>query len=578
MARVLEMRRDRLYGDGRPQLQPRPAGAWQRPLWQRRGPPQAAPPPPSGGDAIGRSVKMAWLNLQHNVVDAAGQEVVAVGSRPAGRGHEMALRVYVGKVPEFEFGAYASAERRQSEAGVLRALASWALVEGAVRPTGAAGGGWTLECKWAGGRGTSQAALDIRPVGGPSSAAMQQLRQWMAAGSLRLPWSSSGSGQPVEVLVPCSACPGELPLGQVLVTLRGLPSSLMLKGTMAALLRAVGYSGLPGGGSKLLATEVFRGCHEDEPSLADGSLCAFVDQPMDDPELHRLPSTIYLDHSRAVVEVFVSSRRASFVSAPAAASPLPAQPASPAATQPPPPPGAPAQPRAAQPAAPAAAAAAPQAMATDAAEPADVATQGPMEGVEEAAAAEGAGVPGPGIGTPPAAAALLPESDALAAACVDRPAMARQLVEWATNSIGHVAKPGQVRGLLAGAAASSKVVRAQLALLAAMPGDTHLEQRPPVALELELVRAFARAGLSVATYEAPDGSRRSARLQPGAAAAAPRGRSPVARGSSGEGAQRRRSGRHSRQGGAGRGGRAASSSAGTDGRVSRSRSRGATSE
>ncbi len=99
---------------------------------------------------------------------------------------------------------------------------------------------------------------------------------------------------------------------------------------MAAILRAVGYTGLPGAGRKLKVTEVFRGWHADEPTLADGSLCAFVDQPDDDPELLRLPTSISLGHNHAVIEVIVSSRQAVFVSCPPTA-------AAPTAAQPPPP-------------------------------------------------------------------------------------------------------------------------------------------------------------------------------------------------------------------------------------------------
>jgi hypothetical protein len=163
---------------------------------------------------------------------------------------------------------------------------------------------------------------------------MIQLSQWRADGSIRVPMP----GDPeTTVVVPCHACPGELPLGQVQVTLRGLPSAFMLKDTMAAILRAVGYTGLPGAGRKLKVTEVFRGWHADEPTLADGSLCAFVDQPDDDPELLRLPTSISLGHNHAVIEVTVSSRHAVFVSCPpTAAAPTAAQPPPP--TTPPPPP------------------------------------------------------------------------------------------------------------------------------------------------------------------------------------------------------------------------------------------------
>ena len=517
------------------------------------------------------------MDLMNRVVDITAQQVRAVGPRPR-LGHEVALRACVGLVPECDLGPYASPQRRQAERELLQALSLWTRQEGGVRPTGAAGGGWTLECQWAGGRGSRQAALDIRPVGGPSSAAMQQLRQWLAAGSIRLPLPSDPS---VEVVVPCMACPGELPLGQVHVTLRGLPSAYVLKDAVATILGAVGYTGQPGCGPKLRATEVFRGWHVDEPCLADGSLCAFVDQPEHDPELRRLPASICLGHNQAVIEVLVSSRRASFLSSPPAAAPIAqvaAQPPPPPAHPPPPPP--PAPPAAAggqawqQPAEPAAAPA-PAAMAAAAAVPEEggAARHMPMDDVQgpamAAAAAATGGQPGSGV------EALGPwaSEDALDQACAGRPAMAGQLTEWAINTFGHAASADRVRQLLAQAAAASKVVQGQLQRMAAEQGELNLAELPPKPLQDALVAAFGAAQISAASYVTEDGMRRSARLQPASAPAA----EGAARGRSLVRSNRRRSGSRRQDRPSPSGGRARGASAGggcpVGGRDDRSRSR-----
>lgn len=519
--------------------------------------------------------------MLYGMVNSAAQQVVAVGPRP-GVGHEVSLRACVGLVPECEFGPYGSPERKQAEVDLLQAFAGWSKGEGAVRPTGVAGGGWTLECRWAGGKGTRRSLLDIRPVGGPSSAAMQQLRQWLADGCIRLPLPSDPT---VTVLVPCMACPGELPLGQVQVTLRGLPSSLMLKDAVAVVLKAVGYDGSQSGGPKLRVMEVFRGWHADEPNLADGSLCAFVDQPEHDPELRRLPSTISLGHDHAVIEVLVSSRRATFVyggapvDGPTVGGAAGADTAAGGPTQPPPPPARPPQHQQPPPPSPAAT---PQRQAWRPAAPA--APRAPPTPNDEGVAAMDAqgpagDAPAEGqataatraAGTVAAAAAPAPAAgDALDRACVDRPAMARQLTEWANNTFGHAASAAEVRRLLAEGVERSSVLRGQLLRLAALQGELNLEELPPEALVKELVTAFAKAGISTASYDAVDGVRRSARLQP--SAASPRGRSLVRaerRPGSGRGRRQARSAGGGGGGGGGAGGR--------EGR-SRSRSQGGTSE
>jgi hypothetical protein len=229
MGRVLEMpKRHRLYRH-RPAPPHLAAGASSQASWRRRAGP-APPAPPPGGADIGGAVRRGLLDLMHGLVDITKQEVCAVGPRPARR-HEVALRACVGLVPECEFGPYGSRERRQAEDGMLCAMGKWTQAEGGVRPTGVIGGGWTI---------TRLAAMVIYPVGGPSTAAMQQLRHWLADGGIRLPLASDPS---VMVVVPCMACPGELPLGQVQVTFRGLPSAFMLKDTVHTILRAVGYTG-----------------------------------------------------------------------------------------------------------------------------------------------------------------------------------------------------------------------------------------------------------------------------------------------------------------------------------------------
>ena len=523
-----------------------------------------------------------------------------MGPRPARR-HEVALRACVGLVPECEFGPYGSRERRQAEDGMLCAMGKWTQAEGGVRPTGVIGGGWTISCQWAGGRGTRLAAMDIYPVGGPSTAAMQQLRHWLADGGIRLPLASDPS---VMVVVPCMACPGELPLGQVQVTFRGLPSAFMLKDTVHTILRAVGYTGETPDAPKLRPTEVFLGWHDAVPNLADGSLCAFVDQPAHDPELRRLPSTICLGHNQAVIEVTVSSRRAVFVSCPpATAAPAAAQPPPPPTTQPatqPPPapptaprgqpwaaaaavaPGPAAAARAVAAAAAAAAAAAPAAVAATAEAPApagmeveqpDVVANGLGGGAAASQTAAGLTVaPGP--------SAASGGGDALDLACVGRPEMAGQLTAWAVNAFSHAVEPVGVRRLLAAAVAESAVVQGQLQRLAMEPGELNLEELPPEPLQLQLFKAFAAANISAASYETEDGVRRSARLRP---APPLQGQPPEARGRSlVRGSADGRRGSRSALPSSPRGRRARTASrdgggAGRDGR-SRSRSRGGTSE
>ena len=555
--RVLTLPREQLYGT-RP---PPPSAGTTRPAWQRRaGPAPAAPAQAAQAPAasVGAAVRRAMLDMLYALTDREAQMVLQVGPR----GHyELALQACLGLVPECEFGPYNSRARTESERGLLGSMSLWAAQEGATRAVSRAGGGWTLECKWAGGRGTRKAALNIRPLGGPSSAAMIQLSQWRADGSIRVPMPGNPEA---TVVVPCHACPGELPLGQVQVTLRGLPSAFMLKDTMAAILRAVGYTGLPGAGRKLQVTEVFRGWHADEPTLADGSLCAFVDQPDDDPELLRLPTSISLGHNHAVIEVTVSSRQAVFVSCPptaaaptAAQPPPPTTPPPPPTTQPPPPPPtAPRGPAWAQ-TAPAAAPTAPTAVPPAPAAPA-------MAPAEDLPMAEQPDVAG---------AVQDMGGDALDQACADRPAMAGQLTEWANNTFGHALQPADVRRLLAATVARSAVVQGQLQRLAEELGELNLVELPPAPLQRELLTAFAAANVSAASYETADGQRRSTRLRPAgeasgaSAAVGARGRSPVRNGS-------RARGRRAR-------GRRASSSDGDgvsrDGR-SRSRSRGDTSE
>lgn len=482
---------------------------------------QSPPATPTDRAAANSAVRAALLHLQHSIVSMDSQLVRQVGPRP-GR-HEVALRACVGLVPECEFGPYGSEQRLAAERELISALGRWAASEGAARPSGEAGCGWTLECKWAGGRGSRKSALDVRPVGGPSSAAMLQLRQWLTEASIRVPLPSDPSRQAV---VPCHACPGDLPLGQVQVTLRGLPSFFMLKDTVGAILRAVGYTGQPGAGRRLCVTEVFRGWHADEPHLADGSLCAFVDQPEDDPELWRLPPSVHLGHGQAVVEVLVSSRRATFVG-----------PTPPQQQQPPPPP-----PRQ-QPAA----AAAPEAPATSPA-PAVPAGQAPAGQAPAGQAPAGQAPAGqapagqaaveppqeqPGSGTatdeqgdahmPDAetAAQLPAASDALDLAAAQRPEAARLLRSWARDAFGHSASPAQVRHILANAVATIQAVRTQVQRLADTEGEMNWH-RPPEALQRQLIVAFGEAGHSMATYEAAlaagdavdavGGARRSARL------------------------------------------------------------------
>jgi hypothetical protein len=335
--RVLEVPRAHmypahLYPAGPPQhlRAAHPRAAWPRPSLAAAGgrtqPAAGAPAAASPKAVAGEVVCQSLMRMQWGLADRASQVVHQVGPRPL-RG-EVALRACVGLVPEAEIGAYGSPDRRQAESDLLGALATWAAAEGAARPSAEAGSGWTLECKWAGGRGTRRAAMDIRPVGGPSSAAQQQLHTWLRDASIRLPNPYDHAS---DIVVPCLACPGDLPLGQVQVTLVGLPTSFMLKDTHTAVLRAVGYTGLPGAGAKLRVTEVFRGFHPDEPTLADGSLCAFVDQPMDDPTLARLPSSVNLGQDQTVLEVRVSSRPSIIIHA----VPGPRQP--PAGAVPPPP-------------------------------------------------------------------------------------------------------------------------------------------------------------------------------------------------------------------------------------------------
>lgn len=570
MARVLEMPRGHLYGD-RPAPPPQPTGT-VRPQWQRRGPVPPAPLAPTA-DAATTGVRRALLNLQYTITDIQAQAVRQVGPRP-GR-HEVALRACIGLVPECEFGPYNSKERASAEQELLGALALWASGEGAARPTGEAGCGWTLECKWAGGRGTRRAALDIRPVGGPTSAAMQQLRHWLSDASIRLPLPRDPE---VTVVVPCHACPGELPLGQVQVTLRGLPTSFMLKDTTTAILRGVGYTGLPGAGRKLLVTEVFRGWHSDEPHLADGSLCAFVDQPEDDPELRRLPSTIHLGHNQAVLEVHVSSRHATFITSPAAPAPAAAAPTGPPAPPPPPPPAhpPPAQPPPARP--PPAQPPRQPAWGRHGQVPApapalDATTRGPADMVTPEAEAEAnAGTTTPAVASTSGARAVLATSiqeqdAALLTASAARPAVARLVTEWANDAFGHTATPEVVRHVLAEAVAASTALRGQVARMAAQTGELDWT-RPPEAMERQLIVAFAKAGHSMATWEEQEvhqegARRRSARLQPAATAA--RGRSP-ARGSSADRAARQRARRRR------------SALAATGAGRSRSRSQGSVSE
>lgn len=442
--------------------------------------------------------------VHHRCTNLAAQRVVAVGPR-ADQGGSMVVRACVGLAAECDLGPYGTPQRRAAEQGMLLSLDVWARGEGARRPTSVASGGWTLSCTWTGKPGTRHAALTISPVGGPSSEAMAQLRRWMEEGSIRLPLASDPS---VVVLVPCMACPGELPWGQVQVTFVGLPSAWMLKDTPAAILGAVGYTGRSTADApKLRVTEVFLGWHAEAPDLADGSLCAFVDQPVDDPELRKLPSSICLGHDRAVIEVRVSSRRATFVSTqPAAAAPA-AQPAEAPHTQPPPPPPRTAWggtaagqqvPRTATAAAAAAAAAPPVAAA---ATPPTTVLDEHMD-VEPAAAAA------PTQGEPP-------RGDALDLACADRPAIARQLAEWANNSYGHnEGGPARVRQVLARAVEESDVVRGILSRLVEEEGDLNLSERPPENLQLQLVEAFGRAGFGASSYDAADGrDRRSSRLR-----------------------------------------------------------------
>lgn len=180
--RVLTLPREQLYGT-RP---PPPSAGTTRPAWQRRaGPAPAAPAQAAQAPAasVGAAVRRAMLDMQYALTDREAQMVLQVGPR----GHyELALQACLGLVPECEFGPYNSRARTESERGLLGSMSLWAAQEGATRAVSRAGGGWTLECKWAGGRGTRKAALNIRPLGGPSSAAMIQLSQWRADGSIRV--------------------------------------------------------------------------------------------------------------------------------------------------------------------------------------------------------------------------------------------------------------------------------------------------------------------------------------------------------------------------------------------------------
>jgi hypothetical protein len=93
--------------------------------------------------------------------------------------------------------------------------------------------------------------------------------------------------------------------------------------------------------------------------------------------------------------------------------------------------------------------------------------------------------------------------------------MARQLVEWANNSYGHnTGGVAVVRAVLAHAVAESGVVRGILSRLAQEDVDVDLSERPPENLQLQLVEAFGRAGLSASSYDASHGGgRRSGRLR-----------------------------------------------------------------
>ena len=287
--RVLAMPAVQLYGRRAPAAgaQARAGGA---------APPRGQTNPGLTLPAASSRLAVALEGMALRLTDRGRQRISQVGPLPM-QG-ELTLRLHVGQLPERKGGAFASPAHQLTEDKVVQKLAEWAAKEGA-------GAGWTLEVEWAGGKGSSAAALDVRLIGEAPSAVKQQLTAWLRDSQMRVPLPGPGGGQ---MVVPCSQRAGSLPLGMVQVRLRGIAAELRLKEVVATVLRTVGYNGQPGEAAQLEVREVFLGFHRSSPLLADGTVCAFVRPPPDDLQLSRLLATLQLGPGHNPIEVTVSSR------------------------------------------------------------------------------------------------------------------------------------------------------------------------------------------------------------------------------------------------------------------------------
>ena len=489
--RVLAMPAVQLYGRRAPAAgaQARAGGA---------APPRGQPNPGLALPAASSRVAVALESMALRVTDRGRQRISQVGPLPM-QG-ELTWRLHVGQLPERDGGAFASPARLQTEDKVVQMLAGWAAQEGA-------GAGWTLEVEWAGGKGTSAAALDVRVIGEAPSAVKQQLTAWLRDSQMRVPLPGPGGGQ---MVVPCSQRAGSLPLGMVQVRLRGIAAELRLKEVVATVLRAAGYNGQPGDAAQLEVREVFLGFHRSSPLLADGTVCAFVRPPPGDPQLSRLPATLQLGPGHSPIEVTVSSRFKVLIGA-RGDGPAPPPP-------PPPPPRAAPAPATRQAPPPRAWAAATQpALGRP---PSAMAQEGGPEGMElevqdtlaaaagpdEAAAAAMAvdreppeGASGTGV-TPGAAEPAAMDSeggDSFTELTAARPAVGALIAGWASDSFPD-ASPQMVQLVLEEVAADP-AARAVIMGMVGSDAEHHAELLPP-ALDAALTAAFRRRGLAKAGY------------------------------------------------------------------------------